>query len=168
MTPLSHREADPASVECWVVTVSDSRTRATDTSGDLLALGLTGAGHRVTRRALLPNDAREIDRILAEASRDESVRAILLAGGTGVSSKDLTADAVLDAIERPLPGFGELFRFLSYQEIGSAAWLSRAVAGVTSTGKVVFALPGSSAACRTALEKLILPELCHLFGQIDK
>lgn len=161
-----HRDA-PRSVSCAVITVSDTRTPETDSGGDLLAELLAGAGHAVARRCLVPDELEAIRGALREALEDASVRAVLLTGGTGVAPRDLTPEAVAPLLERTLPGFGELFRMLSYQEIGAAALLSRTLAGV-SGGKLVCALPGSPGAIRLALERLLLPELGHLVGEGGK
>ncbi len=155
-------------ITCWVITVSDTRTDQTDTSGSLLASGLEGAGHEVARRVLVPDEPDRIEAVLSEADEAADLRAILLTGGTGITKRDVTYEVVDLWIARPIPGFGELFRMLSYQEVGSAAMLSRATAGVTAAGKLLFALPGSTAGCRTALEKLILPELRHMVSELDR
>jgi molybdenum cofactor biosynthesis protein B len=159
-----HRREAPGRVGCAVVTVSDTRTRETDSGGDLLVALLEGAGHAVARRVLVPDAVEEIRAGLRAALDDPRVRAVLLTGGTGVAPRDVTPEAVAPLVDRPLPGFGELFRMLSFQEIGSAALVSRALAGMCG-GKAVFALPGSRAAIRLALERLVLPELGHLVGE---
>lgn len=175
MTPSSsehaglhaHRREALRSVPSIVVTVSDSRTLESDAGGALLADRLREAGHPVLERELVPDDPGEIEAALRRALEHPEARAVLLTGGTGVAPRDLTPDTVEPLLERTIPGFGELFRVLSYQEIGSAALLSRALAGLVA-GRVVFVLPGSRGALRLALEKLILPELGHLAGEADK
>jgi molybdenum cofactor biosynthesis protein B len=162
-----HRRAAPASVPCAVLTVSDTRTLETDTGGALVAELLAGAGHPVQSRAIVPDDPEAIRRAALEALAHPEVRALIVTGGTGVAPRDVTPDALEPLLERVLPGFGELFRMLSWQEIGSAALLSRALAGLRA-GCVVFVLPGSRGALRLALEKLILPELGHLAGEAVK
>ncbi|HEX5066351.1 MAG TPA: MogA/MoaB family molybdenum cofactor biosynthesis protein, partial [Myxococcota bacterium] len=147
-----------------VITVSDTRTRETDTGGALAADLLAGAGHPVPVREIVKDDRSEIAAALRSALARDDVGAVVLTGGTGISPRDVTPEAVAPLLERVLPGFGELFRALSYAEIGSAALLSRALAGVAS-GKPVFVLPGSRAGVRLALEKLILPELGHLAAE---
>ncbi len=162
-----HRRAAPADVPTAVITVSDSRTAETDTGGDRIAELLTGAGHSVVTRTLVPDEAAAIAGALRASLDDPRVRAVILTGGTGVAPRDITPETVEPLLERTLPGFGELFRQLSYQEIGSAALLSRGLAGLAA-GRVVFVLPGSRGAVTLAMEKLILPELGHLAGEAVK
>ena len=159
-----HHESAPRNLAAAVITVSDTRTLDTDTGGALLAQLLEEAGHRIVFRSLVPDDASAIRASAAEALAHPEVQAILLTGGTGVAPRDVTPEALAPLLERELPGFGELFRMLSFEEIGPAAMLSRAMAGVAN-GKVVFALPGSRGALRTAMTRLILPELGHLVGE---
>jgi molybdenum cofactor biosynthesis protein B len=147
--------------------VSDTRTLETDTGGALVAELLAGAGHPVASRAIVRDDAGKIRAAALAALAQPEVRALIVTGGTGVAPRDVTPDALEPILERVLPGFGELFRMLSWQEIGSAALLSRALAGLRD-GRVVFVLPGSRGALRLALEKLILPELGHLAGEAVK
>lgn len=162
-----HRRAAPQRVPCALLTVSDTRTPATDSGGALLEELLRGAGHPVLSRAIVPDDADAIRRAALEALAQPDVRALLVTGGTGIAPRDVTPDVLGPLLERTLPGFGELFRMLSWQEVGSAALLSRALAGVRA-GRLVFVLPGSRGALRLALEKLILPELGHLAGEAVK
>jgi molybdenum cofactor biosynthesis protein B len=150
-----------------VVTVSDTRTPETDTGGACAAELLEKAGHPVPLREIVVDDAGRIAEALRRVLARDDVGAVVLTGGTGVSPRDVTPEAVAPLLERELPGFGELFRALSYQEIGSAALLSRALAGVAE-GKLVFVLPGSRAGVRLALEKLVLPELGHLAAEVVK
>jgi molybdenum cofactor biosynthesis protein B len=159
-----HRAAGPPSVACAVLTVSDTRTAETDRGGDLVVELLTAAGHSVAARRIVPDDPAAIQPLLVAWIADASVEAIVLTGGTGIAPRDRTPEALAPLVDRPLPGFGELFRWLSFQDIGPAAMLSRATAGVAGT-TLVFALPGSPAGVRLALEKLILPELGHLASQ---
>lgn len=163
----AHRAAAPRSLAAVVVTVSDTRTLADDTGGALLAELLEGAGHRVVERVIVRDEIEAIRAAVDAALRRDGVHAVLLTGGTGIAARDVTPEAIEPLLERPIPGFGELFRILSYQEIGSAALLSRACAG-TARGRVVAALPGSRAAIRLALEKLLLPELPHLAAEATK
>jgi molybdenum cofactor biosynthesis protein B len=163
----AHRRHALASVPTAVVTVSDTRTPATDSGGDLVAGALEAAGHPVVAREIVRDDPAEIAAALRRALGRDAVRAIVLTGGTGVAPRDVTPETVEPLLERTIPGFGELFRFLSYAEIGSAALLSRALAGLAE-GRVVFVLPGSRGALRLALEKLILPELGHLAAEAVK
>jgi molybdenum cofactor biosynthesis protein B len=155
-----HKMAGPRSVRCAVVTVSDTRTPASDTSGALLKTRLEAAGHRIFSYEILPDEPTRIrDRVRELADAD--AEAVLLSGGTGIAPRDTTFEAVVGLLDRRLDGFGELFRALSYAEIGSAAMLSRAIAG-TIRSTIVFAMPGSTAACELAVERLVLPELGHI------
>jgi molybdopterin adenylyltransferase len=165
--PGEHKARAPRSAKVYVVTCSDSRTEATDEGGRLLREKLSGAGHEVTGSAIVPDDP---GRIAAELDRAHASGAqfALVTGGTGLSSRDSTFEALSRAVVRPLPGFGELFRMLSYEEIGSAAMLSRALAGQLASGLFVFAMPGSPAAVRLACEKLILPELTHVLEELSR
>jgi molybdenum cofactor biosynthesis protein B len=147
--------------------VSDTRTEATDRSGRAIAEILSAAGHSIAGRSIVRDDSRlvrgEIERQLAHTD----VQVVITTGGTGISSRDSTYEAVDALLEKRLDGFGELFRMLSFQEIGSAAMMSRATAGL-SAGKIIVALPGSEAAVRLAMERLLLPELGHLVQQASK
>ena len=162
-----HRRAAPARVATWVVTVSDTRTLETDTGGARVAELLAAAGHAVAGREIVPDDAAAIASALRAALARDGVEAVILTGGTGVAPRDVTPEAVEPLLERVVPGFGELFRWLSYQEIGSAALVSRALAGLAA-GRVVFVLPGSRGAVQLGMEKLVLPELGHLLGEARK
>jgi molybdenum cofactor biosynthesis protein B len=163
----AHRQAAPAAVPTGVITVSDTRTLETDGGGQCAADLLAGAGHPVPLREIVKDDAGQIAAAVRRALARDDVRALVLTGGTGVAPRDVTPEAVAPLLERTLPGFGELFRALSFQEIGSAALLSRATAGIAA-GKPVFVLPGSRAGVRLALEKLVLPELGHLAAEAVK
>ncbi len=154
-------------VPCWIITVSDTRTRETDTGGQLLADLLGRGGHPVVGQEIVRDELAAIGAAIDAALVREGVTAVLLTGGTGVAPRDVTPEAVAPRLEREIPGFGELFRALSYQEIGSAALLSRAIAGIAA-GRVVVALPGSRAAIQLAMEKLVLPELGHLAAEAVK
>jgi molybdenum cofactor biosynthesis protein B len=147
-----------------VVTVSDTRTAETDLAGAALVDRLRRAGFEVARRALVRDRVSEIRNAVRAALRDRRVDVVLLTGGTGVSPRDLSPEAVRPLLERELPGFGELFRMLSFEEIGGAAMLSRATAG-TADGKAVFLLPGSPKALALAMDRLVLPEIGHLLAQ---
>ncbi len=162
-----HHASAPKRVGCAVITVSDTRTPATDSGGDLLVELIAGAGHPLISREIVCDDTALIRAAVERALANEACRAVMLTGGTGTSPRDVTPEAVLPLLERELPGFGELFRMLSFHEIGAAAMLSRAFAG-SRAGKVVFGLPGSPAAIRLALERLALPELGHLVGEATK
>jgi len=144
-----------------IITVSDTRRGADDTSGALAETLFLRAGARVPSRAWVRDQARAIRGAVGKALAKRDVDVVVLTGGTGVAARDVTPDAVEPLLERPLPGFGERFRALSADEVGSAAWLSRAGAGV-ARGRLVVYLPGSSAAVRLALEKMLIPELVHV------
>ena len=165
--PHEHKARAPAYAKVYVITCSDSRTAASDEGGRLIKSLLADRGHVIAGSAIVPDDPARIGQELARASAS-GAQAALVTGGTGITSRDSTFEAVTSAIVKPLPGFGELFRMLSFQEIGSAAMLSRAVGGVTREGLVVFAMPGSPAAVRLACERLILPELGHLLEELAR
>jgi molybdenum cofactor biosynthesis protein B len=158
----SHRRAATGQVaRCAVLTVSDSRSADDDGGGDAITSSLQQAGHEVVARQWVRDEAAEIGRVFTEWLARKDLQVIVTTGGTGISSRDTTVEVVERFLEKRLDGFGELFRMLSFQEVGAAAMLSRAVAGI-ARGVVVFALPGSVAAVQLALERLILPELEHL------
>jgi molybdenum cofactor biosynthesis protein B len=167
MSTEEHKRHAPRSVGCAVITVSDSRDEATDDSGQMIQEALRKDGHASLLYRLVPDDPDAIRRTIEDAVGTEGVQAVLINGGTGVSRRDTTYEVVAGMVEKRLDGFGELFRMLSYDEIGSAAMMSRAVAGI-SRGAVIFAMPGSPAAVRLALEKLILPELGHVVFEMGK
>jgi molybdenum cofactor biosynthesis protein B len=166
-TPDEHRAAAPASVRCFVLTVSDTRTPQTDTGGQVIRELLTGAGHALVGGGIVRDEPAEVARLVREACADPRVQVVILTGGTGITSRDSTFEAVEALLDKRLPGFGELFRVLSYQEIGAAAMLSRAQMGLHA-GRVVVSLPGSPNACRLALERLLLPELGHLVREASR
>jgi molybdenum cofactor biosynthesis protein B len=162
-----HRHLSPQYINCAVVIVSDSRDIRTDESGALLTSGLKGAGHTVSAFEFLKNDAVAIGSKLNELLNREGVQVVVMSGGTGASQRDVTVEVVTPILEKVLPGFGELFRTLSYQEIGTGSILSRALAGV-ARGRVVICLPGSVKAVDLALNKIILPELGHLVREASR
>ncbi|GIW87864.1 MAG: molybdenum cofactor biosynthesis protein B [Isosphaeraceae bacterium] len=163
----SHRSQAPATIRLAVLTVSDTRTIETDTSGARIVELATAADMLIAARAIVPDDPARI-RPQLEAWRDDpGIDAVLVTGGTGVSPRDQTVETVAALLTQPLPGFGELFRMLSYAEIGPAAMLSRACGGLMGRTPI-FLMPGSRAAVSLALERLILPELGHLLGQIGR
>jgi molybdenum cofactor biosynthesis protein B len=162
-----HKAQAPRAVRCVVCTVSDSKTPDTDTSGQVLQALLTGAGHEVVGYQVVRDEPSQVHAVIHAACTNPAVQAVLFTGGTGITSRDQTFEAIDALLEKRLPGFGELFRMLSYQEIGPAAMLSRAQAGVRA-GRLVVSLPGSPAACRLALERLILPELGHLVRELGR
>jgi len=162
--PHEHREHAPVSVAAYAITCSDTRTPADDESGKLLRAELEKAGHNVVGQEIVRDDAAALRAAIAHAL-EHGARAIVISGGTGIARRDVAVETVNALFEKSLPGFGELFRMLSFEEIGSAAWLSRAAAG-TYRGALVFALPGSPNAVRLALHKLILPELGHAVREL--
>lgn len=153
---------------CLVVTVSDTRTMATDKSGKLIKQLLLAAEHEIVDHIIVKDEIAEIRAVLDTGIERDDVDAILLTGGTGIAKRDVTIEVVQEKLEKELTGFGEIFRMLSYTEdIGSKAILSRAIAGVVGR-KVIFALPGSQGAVKLALEKLIIPELGHILSELSK
>ncbi|MCA1583659.1 MAG: molybdenum cofactor biosynthesis protein MoaB [Acidobacteria bacterium] len=167
MSQREHKSLAPSQVRCFILTVSDTRSDRTDTSGRAIAELLVEAGHIVAKRALVRDDAEEVSAIVREQIASDAVDVIVTTGGTGISSRDGTFEAIDALLDKRLDGFGELFRMLSYHDIGPAAMLSRACAGVAH-GTVVVALPGAEAAVRLALTKLLVPELPHLVQQAKK
>jgi len=159
--PDQHRSEAPPVVRCVVITVSDSRTPETDTGGQTVVDLLAAAGHEVVERHIIRDDPGPMRALLEGVGRREEVDAVLMTGGTGVGSRDQTFETVTRLFSKPLPGYGELFRMLSYHQIGPAAMLSRAAGGLLGR-TVLLTMPGSTAAVRLAMEKLILPELGHL------
>jgi molybdenum cofactor biosynthesis protein B len=159
--PEEHRKQAPQVVRCAVVTVSDSRTIDTDTGGRTIVDLLAQAGHQILERHIIPDEPDRIRDLLFGFRQRDDIDAILMTGGTGISRRDRTADTVAELLTRSLPGYGELFRMLSYEEIGPAAMLSRSIGGVIGHA-VLLAMPGSQAGVRLAMERLILPELGHL------
>ena len=141
-----------------VLTVSDTRTAAEDTSGDYLVQALEAAGHRLAARALLPDDRYRLRAQVSQWIADDGIDGVLVTGGTGFTGRDSTPEALLPLLDKEMPGFGELFRSLSFDEIGTSTLQSRAFAGLAN-GTFVFALPGSTSACRTAWERIIQAQL---------
>lgn len=156
----SHQAAGPKSVIVAIVTISDTRTLETDSSGQYLETALTEAGHKVVERVLIKDDSEEIKRTLEHLLASEA-QVVITSGGTGITGRDNTVPIVEALLVKALPGFGELFRMISYQEVGAAAMLSRAVGGLAK-GALLFALPGSANAVKTAWEKLLKDELSHV------
>ena len=150
-------------VRCAIITVSDTRNEETDKSGALIKTLVDETGHSVADYRIVPDEPALIADLLDELST--TVEVILLNGGTGISARDNTFEAVSGKLEKTLPGFGEIFRVLSYEEIGPGAMLSRAIAGLYQS-TLIFSMPGSSNAVRLAMEKLIAPELSHLVWEI--
>lgn len=162
-----HRQASPAALRIAVMTVSDTRTLATDTSGARIIELLTESGHEVVERVIVPDEPSSMTPLLRLWSGRDDLHAALLTGGTGITPRDQTFETVSALLTKPLPGYGELFRMLSYAEIGSAAILSRAVGGLMGQ-LVVLVMPGSRPAVELAMSKIILPELRHLVGEAKK
>jgi molybdenum cofactor biosynthesis protein B len=160
-THMEHKAQGPQSVRCAVITVSDSRTLETDTGGKAVIDHLTAAGHTVVQREIIPDDPARMRPLLEALRERDDLEAILMTGGTGVTSRDQTYETVTSLLTKPLPGYGEVFRMLSFQDIGPAAILSRATGGLLGR-KVLLTMPGSPAAVRLAMEKIIVPELPHL------
>ena len=167
MSHTQHRTQGPASVACFVLTVSDTRTAETDTSGRAIRELLEAGGHRVSGHAIVRDEPAQVRAQVLAQCGNGATQVIITTGGTGITSRDGTYEAVNGLLEKRLDGFGELFRMLSYEEIGSAAMMSRATAGSTR-GKVVFVLPGSENAVRLAMTRLIIPELAHVVQQVSK
>ncbi|MED4299437.1 MogA/MoaB family molybdenum cofactor biosynthesis protein [Geobacillus stearothermophilus] len=168
MSTAAHKQEAPQTVRCKVITVSDTRTEETDRSGRLMIELLTEAGHEVVGYEIVKDEADAIREAVLDGCRRPDVDAVLTNGGTGIAKRDVTIETVGALLEKELVGFGELFRFLSYTEdIGPAAMLSRAVAGV-AMDTAVFCTPGSTGAVRLAMTKLILPELGHVVREIRK
>ena len=163
----AHRGGARRVVRAAVLTVSDTRTEATDASGAYLREHLALAGHEVRAYAIVPDEPLEVRARLEAWLADDTVQAILSTGGTGIGRRDGTVEVVESLLEKPLPGFGELFRMLSYREVGGAAMLSRAVAGV-ARGTLVFAMPGSLNAVKTASEGLLRDELAHVVQELTR
>ncbi|MBN3908657.1 MAG: molybdenum cofactor biosynthesis protein MoaB [Nostoc sp. NMS1] len=167
MTQQPHPDSLGITITCAVVTVSDTRTPETDKSGQLIQQLLVAANYAIGAYTIIKDEPTQIQEQIENLGKSSNLDAVIFNGGTGIAPRDTTYDAIDKLLEKTLPGFGELFRFLSYQEIGSRAIASRAVAGVYQD-KLIFSLPGSSNAVRLAMEKLIVPELTHLVSQLCK
>jgi molybdenum cofactor biosynthesis protein B len=165
MSTEQHRRTAPPSVRAFVLTISDTRTPGDDASGDTIAGLLTSAGHELTGRDLVKDDPEAVRAAVQQAAGTAQV--VITTGGTGITSRDSTYEAITGLLDKKLDGFGELFRMLSFQEIGSAAMLSRACAG-TVGGAAVFSLPGSENAVRLAMTRLILPEIGHVVRELSR
>lgn len=167
MSYQEHRAKSPQSVNCAVIIISDSRTEQDDESGRLIKQKLSQNGHSLVAYALLKNDAAAIKQKVAELLGQAELQVVIVSGGTGLSHRDVTVETISPLLEKKLDGFGELFRSLSYQEIGTASMLSRAVGGVVG-GKVILCLPGSLGAVTLAMDKLILPEIGHMVREASR
>ena len=159
------KAAERGPVSVAVVTVSDTRTPETDVNGKYLREELEMSGNRVHSSRIIPDDPDRVEVVLDELTAQDDVQVVLFNGGTGLSRRDTTFDVISRKLDKTMPGFGEIFRTLSFEQVGAAAMLSRATAGVCQ-GKVVFSTPGSPAAVRLAWEKLIGPELQHLAWEV--
>jgi len=166
-TPAEHKATAPASIGCFVLTISDTKTTETDTSGRAIRDLLTAGGHTVVGSAIVRDEPADVERVVRDACADAAVQAVIATGGTGITSRDSTFEAIERLLDKRLPGFGELFRMLSYQDVGPAAMLSRAQMGIHRR-RIVVSLPGSPHACRLALEKLLIPELGHLVREVSR
>ncbi|WP_054860944.1 molybdenum cofactor synthesis domain-containing protein [Gracilibacillus sp. JCM 18860] len=163
-----HKKEAPKSITCKIITVSDTRTEETDKSGRLMRDFLERNHHQVNAYEIVRDEYKEIQKAIERGIEQEGIEAILLNGGTGIAKRDVTIEVVNNMLEKEMPGFGEIFRMLSFQEdIGSAAILSRATAGVIRN-KAIFATPGSSGAVQLAMDRLIIPELGHVMREIYK
>ena len=167
MSQAEHKARAPQSVRCFILTISDTRTEDTDTSGRAIADLLVASGHQVAGRTIVKDDPDLVRSTIERQLAAPDVHAIITTGGTGITSRDSTYEAVNGLLQKRLDGFGELFRMLSYEQIGPAAIMSRACAGLAA-GRIVVCLPGSEAAVRLAMEKLLIPELGHLVQQATK
>ena len=164
MSLEQHKSAAPARLRFAVVTISDTRNAVTDRGGEFLVESITGAGHAVGLREIVRDEREEIAAAVRRAAADSEVDLVLTTGGTGIAPRDVTYDTLKGLFDSEIPGFGELFRMLSYQQIGAAALLSRAIGGVLE-GKVVLAMPGSPKALALAMDEIVLREAAHLVQQ---
>jgi molybdopterin adenylyltransferase len=162
------KSAAEKKINVMIITVSDTRTKETDKSGDCMIQMLEQSDHRIVQREIVKDEELLIGEAIKRGLSNDEVEAILLNGGTGISMRDVTIEVVRSFLKKELPGFGEIFRFLSYSEdIGSPAILSRAIAGVVDE-KAIFSVPGSTGAVKLAMEKLILPEIGHILTELHK
>ena len=167
MSLIEHRSEAPNRLRVKVITISDTRNVQTDKSGQLMIELLQREHHEIVDYIIVKDEKKQIELALLEGCKDERIDVILTNGGTGLSQRDVTFEVIENLIEKQIPGYGELFRMLSYEEIGSAAMLSRAIAGIAN-GTVIFSTPGSKGAVKLAMEKLILPEMGHVVREIKK
>ena len=166
MSVMEHKSQE-LQVNVMVITISDTRTTLNDKSGQKMIDLLEQSGHRIVAYKIVKDESVLIDQAVRNGCKNEQVQAVLLNGGTGIAQRDVTFEVLQRLIEKPLPGFGELFRLLSFQQIGTAAMLSRAIAGIAGR-TVIFSTPGSINAVTLAMEKLILPELSHSIRELQK
>ena len=161
MSHTAHRQASVKTTQCYVRTISDTRTDDDDTSGRAIVDLMIEGGHRVVGKSIVPDEPERVRQVVEDQLARSDVQVLITTGGTGISSRDRTYETITGLIDKRIDGFGELFRALSYQEVGTAAMLSRAVAG-TARGKIVISVPGSENAVRLAISRLVLPEIGHL------
>jgi len=164
---VEHKARAPRSVRCFIVTISDTRTEATDTSGRAIAELLTAGGHLVAGRTIVKDDVELVRGTIERQLASSDVDAIITTGGTGISPRDSAYEAVNGMLQKRLDGFGELFRYLSFEQVGTSAMMSRAVAGV-AFDRILVSLPGSERAVRLAVERLLIPELGHMLQQTTR
>jgi molybdenum cofactor biosynthesis protein B len=162
-----HRAEAPHVVTAAVITISDTRTKETDTSGKKIVDSMTAAGHKILAWEIVPDEPTRIKPLIDKLRESPELDVILMTGGTGIGSRDQTFETVSSLLDKTLPGFGEIFRVLSYEEIGPAAMLSRAIGGLIGR-TLLLSMPGSTPAVRLALEKLIVPEIGHLVREARK
>ena len=162
-----HKKLEVKNIGCAVLVTSDSRTEETDESGKLIKQRLTDGGHKVVYYTILKNDAQAIKNNIASLTKQDEVQVIITSGGTGLSHRDITVDTIQPMLEKKLDGFGELFRNLTYQELGTASIMSRAIAGVIN-GKVIICFPGSLGAATLAMDKIILSEIGHMIREATR
>jgi molybdenum cofactor biosynthesis protein B len=162
-----HKEHLPANVSCAVLIISGSRTVKTDESGKYIAAKLEESGNVVTDYSIIGNNPDQILDTIKKLFNDGVTQAIITSGGTGASSQDITIETITPILDKKMDGFGELFRTLTYQEIGTGSILSRAMAGIVN-GKVIISLPGSLAAVKLATNNIIIPELAHLVREASR
>ena len=167
MSVVDHKATAPRSVRCFVLTVSDSRTEDTDSSGRAIVELLRAAGHEAVGRTIVKDDPDQVRNTIERQLANPDVQVVIATGGTGITSRDGTYEAVSGLLHKRLDGFGELFRMLSYEQIGPSAMMSRACAGLVG-GRIVVSLPGSEAAVRLAMDKLLIPELGHLVREATR
>ncbi|WP_019154841.1 MogA/MoaB family molybdenum cofactor biosynthesis protein [Robertmurraya massiliosenegalensis] len=168
MSTTEHKKEAPNKVHCKVITVSDTRTKETDKSGQTMISLLEASGHAIVDYVIVKDEAEAIREAVLQGCEASNIDVVLTNGGTGIAKRDVTIETVKAIFEKEITGFGELFRMLSYQEdIGSAAILSRAIAGVVNN-KAVFSTPGSTGAVKLAMNRLILPEIGHVVRELRK
>ena len=167
MSFKGHKEKAPKKIKCVVITVSDTRDEKSDTSGNIIKELLIKESHEIVDYRIIKDEPEEIKKYLKYIFYIEDVQAIILSGGTGISKRDRTYEVVKTLIEKRIDGFGEIFRYLSFKEIGSPAIMSRAIAGICN-GKLIISIPGSENAVKLAMERLILPELGHIIWEANR